>query len=169
MSGDVLARHAAFETGDVRIRPQHVGRDGYTTIAAFPMLVDEVMSDYSNTVVRTGWHHIDRLGQTGFVVDMRVQHIRALKLGDPVGFEFRVLDVDDKRWHALTVMRHRIEGWTAGMQEQINICIDFATRRVAPWIAESRDHLEALRALDAHRPWPMGFDRALSLAALEVA
>ncbi len=169
MQVDIASRLATLDLGDVRIEPRHVDRHGFTAIAAFTVLVDESMSRYSNQVVRSGWHHIDRLGQTGFVVDLRVRHLRPLKKGDPVGFEFRVLDVDDKRWHALVVMRHRVEGWIAAMQEQINICVDFATRRVTTWHPEPRANLEALRALHADQPWPEGFGASLRLSTLEPA
>lgn len=169
MDVDVATRLATLDLGDVRIEPRHVGRDGFTTIAAFTDLVDKSMSRYSNNVVRSGWHHIDRLGQTGFVVDLRVRQVRALKLGDPVGFEFRVLDVDDKRWHSLVVMRHRVEGWIAALQEQINICVDFATRRVTTWHPEPHTNLVALRALHADQPWPAGFGESLRLEAVEAA
>jgi len=165
----IAARLAALDLGDVRVESRHVGSDGLTRIAAYTDLVDKSMSRYSNLVVRSGWHHIDRLGQTGFVVDLRVRQLRQLKLGDPVGFEFRVLDVDDKRWHSLVVMRHRAEGWVAAMQEQINICVDFATRRVTTWHPEPFANLAALRKLHESQPWPAGFDKALRLGALEAS
>jgi acyl-CoA thioester hydrolase len=113
-----------------------------------------------------GWDHTETTGQSGFVVGCKVTCLRRLRVGDPIAFEFIVADVDDKRNHVLTCLRHGSEGWLAATQEQLNVCVDFTTRRTAVWHPSSRPVLEAFRA--AQRDWPRPVHLSQPVGRLQV-
>ena len=74
-----------------------------------------------------------------------------------IAAEQQILDHDDKRVQFFHTMYHGAEGWLAATNELLMMHIDYATRRAAPWPAETMRRLEAMAAAHAALPRP---DRA---------
>jgi acyl-CoA thioester hydrolase len=156
---EAMRRMPTLDFSDLTVRPDWCDRFGFMRPGYVTVLVDRAMTRVARDVWGVGWDHIEPAGQSGFVLGIKVTHFRSLCDGDPVGFEFIMLDADDKRTHVLTTLRHRTEGWMAATQEQLNICVDFANRRAAPWAPPVRARLQGFVAAqrDVPRPRHIGF------------
>lgn len=150
-AGVRLARLAALDFSDLRVKPDWCDRSGFMRTAYVTVLVDQAMVRAARDIWEIGWDHARLTGQSGFVVATKVTCLRSFRAGDPVDFEFVLADIDDKRLHAITTLRHGGEGWVGATQEQLNVCVDFKTRRTAPWHASARPRLEAMVAAQRSR------------------
>ncbi|MCX7372485.1 MAG: thioesterase family protein [Alphaproteobacteria bacterium] len=72
-------------------------------------------------------------GLTTFAVESWLDYQREMLEPEPLGAESRVLDFDAKRLMVEHRMFHHTEGWTTSMNEVLYLCVDVATRKVAPW------------------------------------
>lgn len=147
-----LAIQAALDFSDLAVRPEWCDPAGFLRTSFVSVIVDLAMQRVAREAWQVGWDHTETTGQSGFVVGCKVTCLRRLRARDPVRFEFIVADVDDKRNHVLTFLHHGTEGWLAATQEQLNVCVDFTTRRTAVWHPSSGPVLDAFRA--AQRNWP---------------
>ena len=98
---------------------------GYYTVL-FDRAADEAFESFG-----FGPDYIAAHNHTTFSAEFHVRYLRELKLGDKVRCSFRIIDFDEKRFHAFQEMVHE-DGWVAATGEGLTLHVDLAGPRVAP-------------------------------------
>ena len=86
----------------------------------------------------------------------------------PWEFVFQLLDHDEKRLRAYQEIHHA-DGWLAATSETMSLHIDMAGPRVAPFPADIRARVEAMRAAHAALPMPERAGRSIGIKRRTVA
>ncbi|MCR9262005.1 MAG: thioesterase family protein [Pseudomonadaceae bacterium] len=111
---------------------------------------------FYNVIFDRGVDHVyDLLGigaayaQSGqgscFTMEVHLNYLSELSLGDRVFVHFQLLDYDSKRVHFFEQLYHQAEGYLAATSEQIGMHVDMQTRRSAPFPDPVIESLEQLK------------------------
>ena len=142
---------APFDRHRARVLPEWIDANGHMNVGYYVVAFDRA-TDTLCEQLGVAWSYVEyRLGMV-FILEAHVTYDRELALGDPLRVTTQLLDHDDKRIHFFHTMYHGEAGWLAATNELMMMHIDFATRRAAPWPAETRSRLD--RLADAHRRLP---------------
>lgn len=79
-----------------------------------------------------------------FTMEVHLNYLSELSLGDNVSVHFQLLDYDSKRVHFFEQLYHQGEGYLAATSEQIGMHVDMQTRRSAPFPESVINRLEQL-------------------------
>ncbi len=147
----------------MRIEPGWVDYNGHLNQAYYGVLfdrsIDEVLAP-----VGLGPDYIVSRNLSFMTVECHTCFVRELMLADPVRVASRILDVDDKRLHMFCELVHAEAGWLAATAEWMFLHVDMASRRTAPWPADIRDRLDALKAAGLPLPVPERAGRRIGIA-----
>jgi acyl-CoA thioester hydrolase len=94
-----------------------------------------------------GYH--TRTQRTSFILEMHLNYLRELMLGDPVVATVRIAGLDEKRMVLYYEVYNERDNYLAATGEALGISVDMATRRVIPFEAALHQRLKA--AHDVHR------------------
>lgn len=139
-----------------------VDYNGHLNQAFYGVIFDRAL-DAALMPVGLGPEYIERRNCSYMTVESHTCFIRELMRTDPVRVASRVLDVDDKRLHMFCELSHATEGWLAATVEFMFLHIDMSVRRTAPWPADLRTRLEALKARAAVLPTPERAGRRIAI------
>jgi acyl-CoA thioester hydrolase len=130
------------------VRPDWIDANGHMNVGYYLVAFDLATDTFCNQL-GIGWNYVEhRLGMV-FILEAHATYDRELKLGDPLRVTTQILDYDEKRLQFFHAMYHGVAGWLASTNELLLMHIDYATRRAAPWRAETERRIEAMAA--AHR------------------
>lgn len=133
------------------IEPGWVDYNGHLNQAYYGVIFDQSI-DTALWPVGLGPDYVARSNCSFMTVESHTCFIRELMQTDQVVVATRVMDVDDKRLHTFSEMRHVTDGWVAATCEYMFLHIDMRVRRTSPWPADMRSRLEALKAAAASLP-----------------
>jgi len=122
-----------------------VDYNGHLNQAYYSVLFDRGI-DEALMVAGLGPEYITAQNASYMTVETHLCFVRELFKTDTVRVTSRVLDVDDKRLHLYCEMLHATEGWLSCTSEWMFLHIDMNARRTAPWPADMRAALEAMKA-----------------------
>lgn len=151
-----LDRHRAV------VRPEWIDPNGHMNVGFYVVAFDHATDTFAEQL-GVAWPYVEhRLGMT-FILEAHATFERELKSGDPLRITTQILDCDDKRVHLFHVLYHAAAGFLAATNELLMIHVDYATRRPAPWPAETMRRLETLAAAHAALPRPERAGRAIAI------
>ncbi len=162
---DISAFLRDFDYSDFTVRPEYCDADGNIVAGFYVVLVDLIMRQLAGDVLGMGFTTMMRTGKTGFVAESHLAQMAKLHAGDPVRFEFKLLGLGEKVNHIMVTVRHARGGRVAAVLEQLNMCIDLATRRPSPFHPDVRARLEQTLAQQRDIPDPMPPGQAVALDA----
>jgi acyl-CoA thioester hydrolase len=152
----------ALDYSALRVRPEYIDANGHMNVGYYTLLFDKALDlpwarlgIYSELILKTG--------KSSFALESHITYQRELKEGDPLAFEFQLLDFDAKRIHYFLKMFHAVERYLAATCEQISICVDMSTRRSTPWPETSLGLIAALHASHQSRPRPREAGRVIAI------
>lgn len=95
---------------------------------------------------------------TTFSLENHLHHVREVTSGDPLRFEFRLIDANEKRFHFYVEMLHATSGHIVATHEGISAHVDTRTRRTALMADALIQRMQAVKAAHAvlPRPWRVG-------------
>lgn len=95
---------------------------------------------------------------TTFALENHLHYVREVRAGDPLHFEFRLLDTNEKRFHYYGEMFHATEKHLVATYEGISAHVDRRTRRTASMADALVRRLQEVKAAHAvlPRPWQVG-------------
>lgn len=152
----------ATTTEPLSIEPGWVDYNGHLNQAYYGVLFDRSI-DIALMPVGLGPDYIRDHNCSYMTVESHTCFIRELMQTDQVRITLRVVDVDDKRLHTFSEMRHATEGWLAATSEYMFLHIDMSVRRTSPWPADLRAGLERLKASAAETPLPDRVSRRIAI------
>jgi acyl-CoA thioester hydrolase len=144
------------------IQEAWVDYNGHLNQAYYSVLFDRGIDD-ALMAAGLGPEYIKAHNASYMTVETHVCFVRELFQTDTVRVAARVLDVDDKRLHMYCELLHATDGWLACTSEWMFLHIDMAARRTAPWPAEKRAALEAMKAAAAALPAPERAGRSIGI------
>jgi acyl-CoA thioester hydrolase len=139
-----------------------VDYNGHLNQAFYGVIFDRSI-DHALYPAGLGPDYIEQRNCSFMTVESHTCFIREVLKTDPVQVTMRVLDVDDKRLHTFSEMRHAKDGWLAATSEYMFLHIDMTVRRTAPWPQDLRARLEALKTASASLPWPERAGRRIAI------
>tara|TARA_B100000029_G_C17471575_1_gene922178 strand:+ start:243 stop:659 length:417 start_codon:yes stop_codon:yes gene_type:complete len=116
-------------------------------VLAFDKAVDALMDTIGITP-----SYIEQYHSSTFTLEIHVNYIQELRLGDPISLNCHLLDFDAKRIHYFMYMRQANENYLAATSEQIMMHVNLENRRSSEFPNHIVAQLEALR--DAHNELP---------------
>ncbi|MGL4243177.1 MAG: thioesterase family protein, partial [Beijerinckiaceae bacterium] len=139
---------APFVSSAMRVEPGWIDYNGHLNMAYYHVLFDRAV-DEAFLLCGLGPDYAKERGGSFFIVESRMRYRRELSLRDRVRVTLQLLAVDDKRMHYVMELREASESWLAAACENLSIHVDMATRKAAPFPADIRRNLEAMRLAHA--------------------
>ncbi|MEZ5850202.1 MAG: thioesterase family protein [Hyphomicrobiaceae bacterium] len=146
----------------IEIEADWVDYNGHLNQAYYGVIFDRSVDD-ALMPVGLGPDYITQRNCSYMTVESHTCFIRELVRPDAVRVVSRILDVDDKRLHMFAEMRHSTDDWLAATVEYMFLHIDMSVRRTAPWPADLRVKLDALKAQSDALPWPERAGRRIGI------
>jgi acyl-CoA thioester hydrolase len=112
--------------------PGWIDINGHMNVAFYVLAFDKAVDDLwaqlgiTEDYIRSG-------AGTTFAVECHVTYQRELREGDRYVVTSQILAYDEKRIHQFQRMYHAGERFLSATAEWMNLHVDLATRRVAPW------------------------------------
>jgi acyl-CoA thioester hydrolase len=130
-----------------------VDYNGHLNQAYYSVLFDRAI-DEALIPAGLGPDYVTHRNASYMTVENHICFVRELLKTDRIRVASRVLDVDDKRLHLFCEMQHAADGWLSCTSEWMFLHVDMQARRTAPWPADVRARLEAMKeaALSLPRP-----------------
>jgi acyl-CoA thioester hydrolase len=136
--------------------------NGHMNVGYYIVAFDKATDTLCNQL-GIGWEYTrEKIGMT-FVLEAHATYDREVKEGDPLRITTQILDHDGKRVHYIHAMYHAEEGFLAATNELILMNIDYASRRAAPWPAETLRRLDTLAPIHARLPRPRQVGRVIAI------
>lgn len=139
-----------------------VDYNGHLNQAYYSVLFDRGI-DVALLEAGLGPDYITAQNASYMTVETHLCFVRELFKTDTVRVATRVLDVDDKRLHVYCELLHATDGWLSCTSEWMFLHIDMQARRTAPWPAEMRMTLEAMKTAAEALPVPERAGRSIGI------
>ena len=112
--------------------------------------------EFSDQHVLSEWIDFNGHMNVAFYVtlEMHINYIQELHLGDPIRLTCQLLDYDSKRIHYFFNMYHATENYLAATCEQLLLHVNLEERRSSPFPKTVLSKLETLMALHRQLPRP---------------
>ena len=124
--------------------------NGHLNLAFYSLMFDRAV-DYVFDTLGIGESYVAKGGSV-FAMEVQINYLQELSLGDGVTIAFQLLDYDQKRLHFFEEMYHAGEEYLTATCEQISTNIDMNTRKSAPFDDDALEKIDAL--MTSHRDLP---------------
>ena len=133
------------------VDPAWIDYNGHMNMAYYNLIFDQCV-DYVYDNIGIGVEYAQTVGGSCFTLEVHVNYLQELVLGDPVKVTFQLLDWDAKRLHYYEEMYHAEKGYLAATSEQLALHVDMESRRSAPFPEHIQEKLAMLMADHASLP-----------------
>lgn len=151
------------EVSSGRVLPEWIDVNNHMNVAyyvlAFDRGVDSLWSRFGITD-----EHIREYQSSTFAVESHVMYRRELQLDDPFIVTAQILAFDEKRIHQFQRLYHAGEQFLAATAEWMNLHVDLATRRVAPWPNAILDDIQKIAVAQGEWPYPREAGRQMRIS-----
>jgi acyl-CoA thioester hydrolase len=159
---ELVASIESLDFNDIRVLPQYIDGNGHMNIAYYTIVFEQAL-DRVWQLIGLRSEQFRREHKSTFTLETHVTYQREVKLGDPLHFGFRIVDLDSKRLHIFATMEHAAGRMLAATFEQLIICIDMTKRRSATWPEGQQARLAAVHEIYKPRPAPPEIGRTLQI------
>ena len=142
-----------IEVGRGRVLPEWIDHNDHMNVAYYVLAFDQAVDALWDLFGITA-DHIREMQSSTFAVESHVIYRRELKLDEPFIVTVQILAFDEKRIHQFQRLYHAEHGYLAATAEWMNLHVDLATRRVAPWPATILDDINKVVARQGDWPYP---------------
>jgi len=153
---------APFLSRPMTIEKDWIDYNGHLNMAYYNVLFDRC-SDDAVELAGMGPAYAKERRLTLYTAEVHVCYVREIHLDHSVAVSFQLLDHDDKRLRFYQEIRHATQGWLAATSEQLALHVDMAGPKVAPFPADVRARVEAMRAAHAALPVPERAGRSIGI------
>ncbi|MGA8261408.1 MAG: thioesterase family protein [Arenicellales bacterium] len=136
--------------------------NGHMNVAHYVSAFDHCVDDMFNRL-GIGPAQMEETHCSAFTLELHISYLSEVVEGDPLQVTGRLLDYDEKRFHAYFEMFHAVEDRMVAAMEQIGIHIDMRTRRSAPFSGESMGRFERMMASHGRLPEPRYAGRVIGI------
>lgn len=153
---------APFRSSVMTIEPGWIDYNGHLNMAYYNVMFDRA-ADELLALAGLGPHYIGERGLSYMTAEIHVCYVREIFQPDPAVVTVRILDLDDKRLHVFSELRHATEDWISATSEQMYLHVDMTARRTAPFPPDVRTRLEMLKAATEDLPMPERAGRRIGI------
>ena len=146
---------------------QHVQEDwidynGHMNMAFYHVVFDRGV-DHVYDSLGIGAQYTRTQAGSVFTMEVHVNYLQEVALGDPLRVEWRLLDCDAKRLHFFEEMYHAEDGFLAATSEQMAMHVDMNTKRSSPLPDAAREQLDAMLTRHAQLDTPAQVGRVIRI------
>jgi len=135
---------APITAPDQAIESDWIDYNGHLNMAFYNVLFDRGV-DHVYDLLGIGAEYVRQGGGSCFTMEVHVNYLNELTLGDPVAVSFQLVDFDPKRLHFFQNMTNARSGELAATSEQLALHVDMTSRRSAPFPENALEKIESLR------------------------
>lgn len=153
---------ALFRSSVMAIEPSWIDYNGHLNMAYYNVLFDRAADEMFGRA-GLGPDYIRDRGLSYMTAEIHVCYVREIFLTDPAVVTVRILDLDEKRLHVFSELRHATEDWLSATSEQMYLHVDMTARRSAPFPPDVRASLDAMKTLTDGLPMPERAGRKIGI------
>lgn len=127
-------------------------------VLAFDKAVDALWEKFGITS-----DYVNVSNSSTFAVESHITWQRELSVDEPYSITAQLLGYDDKRIHQFLRMYHADSHFLAATAEWLNLHVDLAVRKVAPWPENIRTQISSFANSQEKRGWPAEAGRQMSI------
>lgn len=150
-----------FLSSLLEIEPAWIDFNGHLNMGYYTVLFDRG-ADQAYEGLGFGPDYAAARRLTTYTAEFHVRYIRELHEGDRVRVSFRMIDHDDKRFHAWQELWHE-DGWLAATGEGVALHVDMTGPKVVPMPEDILARVAAMQRAHAALPLPEGLGRRITL------
>ena len=117
-----------LELATLTVLPEWIDYNGHMNVSYYVLAFDRSVDAFME-LIGISPAYIEQRRTSTFTLEMHVNFIHELCLGDPLRITCQLLDFDTKRVHYFLRMHHAEDGRLAAVSEQIMVHVDLETRR----------------------------------------
>ena len=140
-----------LELATLTVLPEWIDYNGHMNVSYYVLAFDQGVDAFME-LIGISPANIEQRQTSTFTLEMHVNFLHELRLGDPLRLNCQLLDFDTKRVHYFLHMHHAEDDYLAAVSEQIMVHVDLETRRSSEFPEDLRLALEGL--MTAHRDLP---------------
>ncbi len=141
--------NAELDLGTQTVLKDWIDYNGHMNVAYYVLAFDHGVDDFMHQMGITP-QYLEQEKSSTFTLEMHINYLQELHLGDPIHLTCQLLDVDSKRVHYFLRMFHSVKGYLAATSEQIMMHVSLESRRSSPFPPAVSDTLS--RMMTAHQP-----------------
>ena len=153
---------APFKSSLITVDPKWIDHNGHLNQSYYSLIFDIGLMEIFSAV-GLGPPYVKARNASTMTVESHLCFIREVFAGDDVRVSVQFLDVDDKRLHMYCEITHERDGWLSCTSEWMELHIDMATRKTAPWPADIRAKLDAMTEASLKLPRPIRAGRSIGI------
>jgi len=113
---------------EMNVLEDWIDYNGHMNMAFYHVVFDKSLDTVYDDL-GIGAAYVETEGGSLFTLEVHVNYLQEVALGDPLRVTWRLLDFDAKRIHFFEEMYHADEGFLVATSEQMAMHIDMNTRR----------------------------------------
>ena len=140
-----------LELPALAVLPEWIDYNGHMNVSYYVLAFDRGVDAFME-LIGISPAYIEQRRASTFTLEMHVNFLHELRLGDPLRINCQLLDFDTKRVHYFLRMHHAEDGHLAAVSEQIMVHVDLETRRSSEFPDDVR--LALANLMSAHHDLP---------------
>ena len=117
-----------LELATLTVLPEWIDYNGHMNVSYYVLAFDQGVDAFME-LIGISPAKIEQRQTSTFTLEMHVNFLHELRLGDPLRLNCQLLDFDTKRVHYFLHMHHAEDDYLAAVSEQIMVHVDLETRR----------------------------------------
>jgi len=146
-----------------QVLPEWIDINNHMNVAYYVLAFDQAVDKLWTRFGLTN-EHIEEYESSTFAVESHVTWQREISEAEPYIITSQILAYDEKRIHQFMRMYHADRNYLCATAEWMNLHVDIAVRRVAPWPPQILDGIARYTALQGEWPWPQEACRRIRVA-----
>ena len=140
-----------LELPSLTVLPEWIDYNGHMNVSYYVLAYDQGVDAFME-LIGISPANIEQRQTSTFTLEMHVNFLHELRLGDPLRLNCQLLDFDTKRVHYFLHMHHAEDDYLAAVSEQIMVHVDLETRRSSEFPDDVR--LALTNLMNAHHNLP---------------
>ena len=141
-----------LELPTLSVLPEWIDYNGHMNVVYYVLAFDRSVDAFME-LIGISPDYIEQRRASTFTLEMHVNFIHELRLGDHLRLNCQLLDFDTKRVHYFLRMHHAEDGYLAAVSEQIMVHVDLETRRSSEFPDDVR--LALTNLMKSHQDLPL--------------
>ncbi len=151
-----------LELATLTVLPEWIDYNGHMNVSYYVLAFDQGVDAFME-LIGISPANIEQRQTSTFTLEMHVNFLHELRLGDPLRLNCQLLDFDTKRVHYFLHMHHAEDDYLAAVSEQIMVHVDLETRRSSEFPDDVRLALTNLMKCHQDLPYPEQSGRVIGI------
>ena len=151
-----------LELATLAVLPEWIDYNGHMNVSYYVLAFDQGVDAFME-LIGISPANIEQRQTSTFTLEMHLNFLHELRLGDPLRLNCQLLDFDTKRVHYFLRMHHAEDDYLAAVSEQIMVHVDLETRRSSEFPDDVRLALTNLMKSHQDLPYPEQSGRVIGI------